>query len=980
MAGLTIYKSSAGSGKTYTLVFSYLKVVIVNPWDYRHVLAITFTNKATEEMKARIIDTLSELASLPQSEKGKHDLYQQLAEILTDVDPSGEREVSRQARTVLNLILNDYSNFSVSTIESFFQKIVRAFTRELNIPLGYEIEMQQDLVLDRVVDELFLEVGRRKDLTKLLNGFVERNLDEERSWNVQLEIKKLAQQLFKEKYQRLLVQYPQDEEKPINQTLILIKELREIKARFEKYMHVRAQEALEMLTAYQLEIADFKYGRSSVPNYFKKAFHQNVFEPGKRVVNIIDAGKNEWFAKTSEKAEQIQAVLNAGLERLLQEMIKMYRDRFVEYQSANQILRSLHSFGLLHDLQKKLSQYRRENNQLIISDTAYLIKEIIHSQYDTPFIYEKVGNRYNFYLIDEFQDTSDMQWHNLFPLVLEAIARGAGGMIVGDVKQSIYRWRSGNMELLLHEVEQSILARGQELNNEALTYNWRTGADIVAFNNSFFALAAREIGGLFDELQSATIRLAYEAVQQTPRREFPAHVEVALLEGLRPKDGEPGWMDISLERTADTIRHLQEEGFKGGEITLLVRRNKEGVMLAEHLQREGIPVISAESLLVDNHPQVILLLSLLEYLHQEQDEVAAATLRFYFGQVTGEQQLSLHETFADKTALPNEFTAAMNRLRQLPVYQCVEEILRLIPSLSEPNAYVQGFLDAVLRYSSTNDASISGFLQFWDEVRHKTAIASAPDPEAVQIMTIHKSKGLEFPVVMIPFADWDLGPNSRDFLWLEGPAEAPFDQMPYLPVPISGKLEETYFVERYQEEKRLSYLDNLNMLYVAFTRPEMRLYIFSPDDVRKKGDHSKVRHLISALVRMDDLTGQWDESAKCFYQGKSVPRSGIPHKQKKEHNIAENLELVSNVKPHENWNNAVKIRYSSNAYLPTDIQTRNERIASGNLLHDALDYIVNASDVPQAVKSMLNQGKLPATDASWMEEQLTKIISLPAVQ
>lgn len=928
-------------------------------------------------MKARIIDTLSELSSLTEAQKSNHHLYQELAAHLLDSDPSGERDVARQARTVLNLILNDYSNFSVSTIESFFQKIVRAFTRELNIPIGYEIEMQQDLVLERVVDELFLEVGRKKDLTRLLSGFVERNLDEERSWNVQLEIKKLAQQLFKEKYQRLLVEYPANEEGQIDDTLNLVKELQAIKSRFDRFMAAKAKEALDLMETYQLNITDFKHGRSGVPNYFKKALDK-VYEPGKRVLSVTEEGKNEWYGKTTEKAETIEAAIAAGLDRLLKEMVGMFQDRYIEYTSAIQILRSLHSFGLLHDLQKKLSHYRRENNQLIISDTSYLIKEIIHSQYDTPFIYEKVGNRYTYYLIDEFQDTSDMQWHNLYPLVSEALARGDGGMIVGDVKQSIYRWRSGNMELLLKEVEQSIEFMGQSVSNETLNDNWRTGADIVHFNNQFFEQASQNIAGLFTEEHAATIELAYDQVAQTPMREFPAFVEIALLEGLRPKGDDPSWMDLSLERTSDTIRQLQSEGFQGGEITLLVRRNKEGVMLAEHLQQEGIPVISAESLLVDNHPMVILLLSLLEYLHQEQDEVAAATLRFYFGEVTGEDRGTLHETFADKTALPSDFVSAMARLRQLPVYQCVEEILRLFPALSEPNAYVQGFLDAVLRYSGAKDASISGFLGFWNEVRHKTAIASAPDPEAVQIMTIHKAKGLEFPVVMLPFTDWDLGPNTRDFLWLEKPQEAPYNQFSFLPIPISSKIEQTYFEASYANEKRLSYLDNLNMLYVAFTRPEMRLYIFAPDD-NKKDKYTSVRHLLSDLLRQGSLEGNWNEEQKCFQRGQAVPRSEIQHKLNKATEVAENLELTSNVRPHENWNSAVKIRFSSNSYLPADIQTRNARIASGNLLHDTMDYIKVKSDVPRAVKTMVSKGKLVATEAPRLEIQLEKIINLPAV-
>jgi ATP-dependent helicase/nuclease subunit A len=977
VSGLTIYKSSAGSGKTFTLVKSYLQIVIRNPWAYRHVLAITFTNKATEEMKARIIGALSELASSSGKDLADNPYFQDLRDYLAEVEPDKDIDISHQARTVLNLILNDYSNFSVSTIESFFQRIIRAFTRELNIPLGYEIEMQQDLVLERIVDEVFLEIGRKKDLTRLLTGFVERNLDEERSWNIHLEVKKLADQVFKEKYQRLLVEYPEEENKRIDRTLDLVKRLQTIKARFENYLKQRAMAALELLEAYNLQPSDFKHGRSSVAQYFVRVSQKHDFDPKARATKVAVEGANEWYGKTTAKASEIEVVLDAGLQSLLEEMVSFYQNKQKEYYSALQILRTLHTFGLLQDLQKKLAEYRRENNQLIISDTAYLIKEIINSQYDTPFIYEKVGNRYQYYLIDEFQDTSDMQWNNLFPLVLEALGQGNGGLVVGDVKQSIYRWRNGNMELLMHLVEEEIARRRQTYQVEDLSSNWRTGATIVHFNNEFFRMAAEIIAAEFAEESGAKILAAYAGASQEPQRHFPSYVEVDLL----GKEGELDWKEEALEKSMDLIRELTKQGFQGKEITLLVRRNQEGVMLAEYLQSQGQKVISAESLLVGNHPKVILLLAFLKVLVDETNEVALASLRFYLRQVLYPTAGTDHRDFIAEEKIPDEFVSKLPQLRSLPVYQCVERLLHFVPPLQEPNAYVQGFLDKVLQYSSTEDASISGFLNYWEEVSYKSAIASAPDPESVQIMTIHKAKGLEFPVVIVPFANWELGPSLRDFIWVEELLEQPYEDFPFLPVPISSQLESTYFSSAYGTEKLLSYLDNLNLLYVALTRPEIRLYLFAPYDAHKDKKRGKRRlksvdHLVNLILDNGGIEGEWDGDGTRFRIGEAAHREKISHKNKAERDDAVRS-LRPNPRPHDDWNQAVRVRFHSNRYLPTDFLAQSEKISVGELIHHALSFVETADDLARAVKHVVGKGYLSQDQAPGLEQQLERIVHHP---
>ncbi|MEO0472561.1 MAG: UvrD-helicase domain-containing protein, partial [Bacteroidota bacterium] len=739
---LSIYKSSAGSGKTYTLVLEYLKLVILNELAYRHVLAITFTNKATEEMKDRIIRTLSELGSASSAEAEEMHVYRELKSYATEKG-FPRLNIQEQARRILDRILSDYSNFSVSTIESFFQRIVRAFTRELNIPLGYDLEMEQHLVLERIVDEMFLEVGSEKELTRLLEGFLSRNLEEERSWNVIREVKELGSQIFQEKFKRLIL-LTEQHSSLISQSLELVKVLAEERKKFERHLERLAKEGMDILARLNLTPEDFKGKSRSPVKYFVYSLdpsRKDRFVPTATLRKVIE-DETKLYSPSSERLPDIQSAISEGLHRKLADMVQYVDQNAVAYHSAGQILRTLHSFGLLDELRKRLARYRKENNQLLISDTNELLGEIVFNQFDTPFIYEKVGNRYHHYLIDEFQDTSDLQWTNLLPLIFEALGNGHGGLIVGDVKQSIYRWRNGNMNLLMEDVEQQLGPERQQVKH--LANNWRTAAEIVDFNNHFFQLASEEVAGIFTELSAARVQKAYSDVAQQPmKQKIPGWVELAAFEGRKKEE----WQAQALAKTVETIHQLKADGFQGKEITLLVRKNADGVRVAEYLQKEGLKVVSAESLLIQNHERVRLLMAILGHLHQETDMVAMARLSYFFSRVVEEKNEAAHAHFIRQNLLDisPELARARPQLQRLSLYECVESLLQMFPILAQPNAYVQGFLDATLEFSSRQNPAIGAFLEWWEESGHKRAIAGSPDPDAVHITTIHKSKGLEFP-------------------------------------------------------------------------------------------------------------------------------------------------------------------------------------------------------------------------------------------
>lgn len=983
MEGLTIYKSSAGSGKTFTLVLEYIKLLIPNPYRYRNILAITFTNKATDEMKRRILQALGRLATLPSAELAQDGQYRLLREHL-QAQGQGEVDVQANARLALSLILNDYGNFSVSTIESFMQRVIRSFTRELNIQLGFEVEMKQDVVLERMVDELLAEVGQpsTREVTRLLEGFVDRKLEEEKSWQVGHDIKQLGRELFQEQFQQLLVSHPQQNK--IEQTLALDKALWAIRRGFEQRMQRIAERARSLMEEEGLSVEDFMRKAIGPMGYLLRMIDPEkpeAYVPNRYAYQAYEEPE-KWATKRAPRREAVEVAVARGLGDLLAEAIHQYEAGWQAYQSAVQVLQSLHSFGLVHELERLLKNYRKENNQLLISDTNFLLGNLIQGQ-DVPFVFEKVGTRYQHYLLDEFQDTSDMQWRNLFPLLEDSLAQGQGSLLVGDVKQSIYRWRNGNMRLLMEGVEQQVGERGQGIRLQELRQNWRTAPDIVRFNNALFRLLAQHLSEQFEaQGWEALFEKAYASVEQQARKtELPGQVEVSFFPGKARTDppDTPSWEELAQERCLEIIRSLLDHGFRGNEIALLLRRNSEGIRLAEYLQKAGISVSSSESLLVANHPTVMFLAAVLRYLNNEGDQVARAAVGRFHALL--EKQVLGHEQLARLLAGEDAWLADRDALRRMPVYECVEALLDRFPALkTTANAYLHGFLEAVYQFSVTEDASLSGFLAWWETERKKLAVAGSTDAHAVQVMTIHKAKGLEFPVVILPFADWPMGTNHRDILWVPAPDASPYEAFPFIPVHPSKKLADTYFRLPYLQEEVMSYLDNLNLLYVACTRPKYRLYVLTKQHTAKStSSFSSVHKLLHEFVPklplpLEEVSPQrWTLGTAAGKEqllrlsGEAAPAS------EEEETIAPGWDTFTS------WNEAIKIRYSSNRFVGLDIQERQERISVGELLHEALASVKTHDDLPRAVEQLVLKGYLQADQRAWMQQQLLRITSLSAV-
>jgi ATP-dependent exoDNAse (exonuclease V) beta subunit len=444
-----IYKSSAGSGKTYALVKEYLRLVLTNPENYSHTLAVTFTNKAAEEMKERIISALIGL-SLGREEN--------LRKQMKNEGVNGN--IESKAKEVIQKILHRYSYFSVTTIDSFFHKVIRSFAKELKLHLGYSIILDHDLVMDRVLDELLDEIGTNRGLTKYLEDYTFYNIDDNKGWKVEFKIKELASEIFKELY---WIKKENSSGLADNRDKMesFIAKLFAIIERFESDMRALSAEALKILNKYNLGIEDFPYGKGGFMNYLANKLSRDDFEPTSRVIEVYD-NKKDMYSKRFNK--NVQHAVDEGLYELLRKAVDSYNNNYLKYNTAKALVKTVYVLGIFKDLENKLMAYRDENGLMLISDTNNILMSII-SENNSPFIYEKIGNVYKNFLIDEFQDTSTFQWKNLKPLIENSLSENNFSMVAGDVKQSIYRWRNGNMMLLLKEISKDLVAFSDNIKN-----------------------------------------------------------------------------------------------------------------------------------------------------------------------------------------------------------------------------------------------------------------------------------------------------------------------------------------------------------------------------------------------------------------------------------------------------------------------------------------------------------------------------------
>ena len=560
---LTIYKASAGSGKTFQLVVEYLKLLLKNPYNYKHILAVTFTNKATNEMKTRILEQLHLLANNQNSN---------YLEILQN-NTYSEKEIRSNAKLVLKNILHDYNRFSISTIDSFTQRVIKSFNRELGISPNFTLELDSEMILAEAVDQMLSKIGNDKKLLKWLKEFSKEKIEENKSQRIDENIKALGKELFKENFQLF---FPEDSESVYSRENLdsFGKELRKLKVQFETILKNKGKEAFNSIQNNGFSIDDFSYKKSGVAGYIFAISEGEPKEPGIRILTASE-DVEKWYGKKHKQATEIHQLVESELQPLLLEIIGFFEKEGQQYFTVLAVQKQLRMLGILTDLKEEIKTLLHEKGVLQISDSNLLLSKII-GQSDSPFIYEKTGNYYKHFMLDEFQDTSTLQWNNFKPLVENSLAEGNNNLVVGDVKQSIYRWRNSDWKILAEQIDSDFIG---QIQSETLKKNWRSDKNIIDFNNAIFGSLKDNFESTLiepidneEEIYASKFNNIYNSFVQEPGNPGAERTGFVKVRFLPDDDFENETVGTLVEQ----VKQLQDNGIKASEIAILIRKHKEG--------------------------------------------------------------------------------------------------------------------------------------------------------------------------------------------------------------------------------------------------------------------------------------------------------------------------------------------------------------------------------------------------------------------
>ncbi len=905
---LLVYKASAGSGKTFTLAVEYIKHLVKNPRAYRRILAVTFTNKATAEMKERI---LSQLYGIHTVDAGAQPYLQRVME---DTGMA-EEEIRQSAGVALNYMMHDYSRFRVETIDSFFQSVMRNLARELELSPNLNIELNNAEVLSDAVDSMIERLGPTSPVLAWLLDYINEHIAEDKRWNVSGEIKSFGRNIFDEGY--------------IEKGEGLRQKLRDPNAirTYRKELQALEDEALEQMKGFcdhfeeELEgrgllPEDLKGGERGIGSYFRKLKRGELGDSirNKTVEGCLDDKKN-WAAKTSARYDDILELAASSLMTLLDtaEQFRTKNNRIVN--SCRLSMQHLNKLQLLASIDDEVRRLNRENNRFLLSDTNALLHSLVKDG-DSSFVFEKIGANIRNVMIDEFQDTSRMQWDNFRLLLIEGLSQGADSLIVGDVKQSIYRWRNGDWGILnaLNDRLDSF-----DVRVETLKTNRRSETNIITFNNRLFRSAVEYLNGIYRERQEKDcedLQRAYNDVaQESPRTEQRGYVKVEFLE----PDDEYDYTDITLLAMGQEVERLLTSGVKMNDIAILVRKNKNIPPIADYFDKElHYKVVSDEAFRLDASLAICMLVDALRYLLDAENKIAVAQLAVAYQNEVLQRGIELHtllsvpytesdslpamvasaslinsKSFPAETYLPEAFLHNLPTLRLMPLYELLEELFILfeLKRIEKQDAYLFSFFDQVTDYLQSNSSDMGGFIRYWEETMCNKTIPSG-EVEGIRIFSIHKSKGLEFHTVLLPFCDWKMENETfTQLLWCT-PQEAPFDRLDIVPMYYSSRMAESIYCKDYLHEQLQLWVDNLNLLYVAFTRAEKNLIVWS-----KKGQKGTMSELLS-----QSLPGVVAEERKAAAViGAEKTLFGLNGDSNSNKALSENSSQNSNEARNENW-------------------------------------------------------------------------------
>lgn len=947
---LKIFNASAGSGKTYTLVQEYLRIVLhsENPLKFQSILAMTFTNKAANEMKERILEGLIQLGK-PVHDKNENELA-----FLIDTSKNmilSPSVVEERSAKILNRILHNYSAFSIMTIDKFTHKVIRTFAKDLNISIDFDVELDLQKLRKNVTDLLFDQIGRDKDLTALMMRYANTNLADDKSWNFSKQLYDFSNEIFKEEAIKaidlLKKLSPADFLKVQNDLILENKKIGDSLIR-------NAQEALDLSLSKGLTASDFQGLSRSVITYFSKLAKLNEFEPpSDQLRKYVEA--NKWGHEKSPN-KSIADGIGDLLGQYFNQILTVFEGPFKTYIINKEILKNLNNLSLLNHLVSMVEQIKEEENILLISDFYKKIAEIITEE-PVPFIYERLGVRYQHFLLDEFQDTSYMQWINMIPLVHNSLASKNSNLIVGDGKQAIYRWRNGEVEQFtglpnhilnpdniasLREAEPLFKALGEKY---PLKQNFRSAPEIVNFNNDLFSTLIKSL--------PENLRPIYEDILQESTQNFLGYVEGKFRQTITP--------DEQLDFVYTSIQKALENNFDLKDICVLTRNNIQGSEISRFLTENGIKIISQESLFIGKDLNVKFIANLIaSIINPTNKNFKIKTLEHFSTLILKEEAritIEKHTSDIEKRdiiSILKDYNYTLVPPHQFHnLFEFVSGLINAFDLTIGANPFLQFLLEQVHLFEKRNNSNARDFVDWYFDRGHTTSIISPDGANAVQVMTIHKSKGLQFPVVICPFFDWNMD-VSRQISWVENSDNS----LPAYFVKISKALLDTELSETYHIENGKFLLDNLNLLYVAFTRPEVALFISG-----KIGTTNSPAKLWLASYFEQTSLGEFSNNV--FTYGKFTPRTTTKRSTTPTFQVNYEKEVmdkpVLSYKSAENWN----------------VYDLDERRSFGTKVHLILSQLKGLKQLTQTISQQIKKGTINKKEAELISETITNLFQDP---
>jgi len=955
----SIYDASAGSGKTYALVKEYLKIILTAKSNdaYRNILAITFTNKAVHEMKTRIVDSLSEFAKADTNPKALGLMQHISAETQLSLT-----DIKRKSQQIIKHIIHNYAAFDILTIDKFTHKIIRAFAHDLNLPITFEVSLDTENLLTEAVDALISRAGEDETLTKLLIDFTMEKTDDDKSWDISREILETGRLILNENSREEIGQF---KDKTISEFLAVKSKLSEAAKVLELENIALADRAMHLMESNGIDRKSFS--RETFPNHFGYIQRGELKSTHKRFHEFEDVAIN--------KTATDKTIIESLIPEWLQILATIYKN-FEKRDFYKAFLKNITPLSLLNTLSSELATIQEEQNILSIAAFNAIIHREIQNQ-PAPFIYERLGERYRHFFIDEFQDTSEMQWLNLIPLIDNATSSEIGGekgtlMIVGDPKQSIYRWRGGKAEQFIALSKEQNPFNNPEKLLVHLDRNYRSYSQIIDFNNRFFKF----LSGVF---KNEDYRDLYEnKSHQLHNDRVGGYVNLSFLpqDFSEDEDEVPEKETLYVKATVQAIHKALSQDFEYRDIAILTRKRGQGIAVATYLTEQKIPLLSSETLMIRNATEVSFIIHVLKYLRSSLDLESKAQILYYLAKA--QPQIPIHDFISQGMAqvpehdfeswlLSHDLDFSFAEIRKKALYDAVEMIISNFIHPETSNAYLQYFLDIVLERDLRNQAGIADFLEYWDKNSEKFSIPSPEGNNAVRILTIHKSKGLEFPVVIMPFAEEDYNRNPKDKLWLDATGDA-------IGMP-KALVDNSKFVEGlglsaanvYLQKKQEELLDNINVLYVALTRAVEQLYVISAMTLDKNGA-TKESNMASFFIDFLDYQGLFETNTLSY-------EFGSPIRLSERSQPGESGKIIPLVAQRLDPRN-IKIAQREALMWGTYQQ---EAISYGNVIHEILSFVKTKADICSVIAMAVEDGLITVTQQEAVAKTISDIIGHEAL-